>query len=142
MENTLLEIFELGYLALTKQKASKLLIINKMDIILRMFFTHLRLAQSTHCLKDAGYAELSEGALEIGRMIGNWIKEINPPASGQKTTPSTQLFNKRPFAPERAAGNSKTQNIKNSKAQKREDTAPRSSTERAGLLPLTSAPVA
>jgi len=142
MENTLLEIFELGYLALTKQKASKLLIINKMDIILRMFFTHLRLAQSTHCLKDAGYAELSEGALEIGRMIGNWIKEINPPASGQKTTPSTQLFNKRPFAPERAAGNSKTQKLKNSKAQKREDTAPRSSKELPGQILPTLAPVA
>lgn len=86
MENTLLEIFELGYLALTKQSASKLLIINKMDIILRMFFVHLRLASSTHCLNDAGYAELSEGALEIGRMIGNWIKEIQNP----KTAPITQ----------------------------------------------------
>lgn len=88
MENTLLEIFELGYLALTKQNSSKILIINKMDIILRMFFAHLRLAHNTHCLKDAGYAELSEGALEIGRMIGNWIKEINPPADKSKIVPS------------------------------------------------------
>jgi hypothetical protein len=84
MENTLLEIFELGYLALTKKNASKLLIINKMDIILKMFFMHLRLAHSTKCLNDAGYAELSEGALEIGRMIGNWIKEINSPADESK----------------------------------------------------------
>jgi hypothetical protein len=87
MENTLLEIFELGYLALTKQNVSKLLIINKIDIILKMFFMHLRLAQGTRCLSDAGYAELSEGALEIGRMIGNWIKEIKNP----KVAPDTQL---------------------------------------------------
>ena len=50
-----------------------------MDIILRMFFMHLRLARDTRCLNDAGYGELSEGALEVGRMIGNWIKEINNP---------------------------------------------------------------
>lgn len=81
MENTLLEIIELGYLALGKQKSSKLLIVNKMDIILRMFFMHLRLANKTNYLKDSGYANLSEGALEIGRMIGNWKKKL-------KTTPN------------------------------------------------------
>ncbi|MDO9230978.1 MAG: four helix bundle protein [bacterium] len=83
MENTLLEIIEFSYLALTKQNASKLLIINKVDITLRMFFMHLRLANGTRCLNDAGYAELSEGALEIGRMIGNWIKEIREAKTAQ-----------------------------------------------------------
>lgn len=87
MENTLFEIIEFSYLALTKQKASKLLIINKIDITLRMFFMHLRLANSTHYLNDAGYAELSEGALEIGRMIGNWTKET----SQTKTARNAQL---------------------------------------------------
>ena len=47
-----------------------------------------------------------------------------------------------PFAPERAAGNSKTQKLKNSKAQKREDTAPRLSKELPGQILLTPAPVA
>ncbi len=87
MENTLLEIFELGYLALTKQNASKLLIINKMDITLRMFFMHLRLAEGTRCLNDTGYAELSKGALEIGRMIGNWLKEIRNPKTAPDMRP-------------------------------------------------------
>ena len=83
MENTLLEIIELAYLALTKKSASRLLIVNKLDIILRMFFMHLRLAHKTHCLNDAGYAELSKIALEVGCMIGNWKKEL----AEKKTTP-------------------------------------------------------
>lgn len=79
MENTILEIIELSYLAISKQKNSKLLIINKVDIILKMFSMHLRLAHKIHCLNDAGYAELSEKHLEIGRMIGSWIKETTKP---------------------------------------------------------------
>ena len=77
IENTVLEIIELSYLALSKQKQSKLLILNKIDTMLKMLSMHLRLAHKTQCLNDAGFAELSEKRLEIGRMIGNWIKETN-----------------------------------------------------------------
>lgn len=87
MENTVLEITELAYLALTKQKNSKMLIINKMDILLKMSLLHLRLAHKTRCLNDAGYANLSEKHLEIGRMIGNWIKETAKPAQSEQTLP-------------------------------------------------------
>ncbi|TAK95178.1 four helix bundle protein [Patescibacteria group bacterium] len=74
LENTLLEIIELGYLALGKQGTSRLMIISKLDIKLRIFFTHLRLAHQTRCLNDAGYAELSQHSVELGKMIGHWIK--------------------------------------------------------------------
>jgi len=75
MENAVLEIIELGYLAQVKRGVSRLLILGKMDVKLRVFFAHLRLAHKTHCVSDAGYAELSRQALEIGRMIGGWIKQ-------------------------------------------------------------------
>ena len=77
IENTLLEIIELGYLAQAKRDTSRLLILGKMDVKLRIFFVHLRLAYQTKCLNDAGYAELSKRAVEIGRMIGGWIKSLN-----------------------------------------------------------------
>ena len=89
MENNILEITELAYLALSKQKNSKLLIINKIDILLKILSMHVRLAHKTHCLNDAGHAELSEKQLEIGRMIGNWIKELDE--NKMKTAQKAQL---------------------------------------------------
>lgn len=75
MENTALEIVELAYLAQAKRDRSRLLILGKMDVKLRIFFVHLRLAHKTRCVNDAGYAELSEKAIEIGKMLGGWIKQ-------------------------------------------------------------------
>ncbi|MFZ1654589.1 MAG: four helix bundle protein [Candidatus Moraniibacteriota bacterium] len=75
IENTILEIIELGYLAQAKRDTSRLLILGKMDVKLRVFFVHLRLAYQTKCLNDSGYAELSGKAVEIGKMIGGWIKQ-------------------------------------------------------------------
>lgn len=74
IENTVLEILELAYLARSKKGTSRLLILNKADIILKMLFVHLRLAYKTKCLNDAGYAELSEKCVEIGKMIGGWMR--------------------------------------------------------------------
>ena len=72
---SILEIIELSYLAGAKRGRSRLLILEKVDIKLRVHFTMLRLAWKTKCLSDAGYAEISERGIEIGRMVGGWIKK-------------------------------------------------------------------
>ena len=74
VETTVLDLLESLYLAQSKGGASRLLILNKADVQLKMLFAHLRLAHATRCLTDAGYAELSSACVEIGRMIGGWIK--------------------------------------------------------------------
>lgn len=73
MENIVLEIIELAYLALTKQYGSRLLILNKIDILLKVLQVNLRIASKTKCLTDGGFAELSARTVEIGRIIGGWI---------------------------------------------------------------------
>jgi hypothetical protein len=81
IENAILELIELLYLAQSKQDASRLLILNKADITLKMLTTHLRLAYKTESINDAGFASLSEQVVEIGSMIGGWIKYTKNPAS-------------------------------------------------------------
>jgi hypothetical protein len=79
IENTILEIIELLYLAQSKHGPSQLLILNKADVALKMLTTHLRLAYKTESINDAGFASLSEQTIEIGKMIGGWIKSTKNP---------------------------------------------------------------
>ncbi len=81
IEMTVLNLIETLYLAQSKQGASRLLILNKADITLKMLTTHLRLAYKTKSINDAGFASLSEQVVEIGKMIGGWIKSTKNPAS-------------------------------------------------------------
>ncbi len=81
IENTVLDLIELFYLAQSKQGQSRLLILNKADITLKMLTTHLRLAYKTESVTDAGFASLSEQVVEIGRMIGGWIRDTKNPAT-------------------------------------------------------------
>ncbi len=83
MEDAVLEIVELCYLAAAKRGTSRLLILEKADVKLRIFFVHLRLAHKTRCVNDAGYAEISLLGVEIDRMLGGWIKQT-------KTVPSPE----------------------------------------------------
>ena len=76
IEDASLEIIELIYLTAGKSNSSRLLILNKADIKLKILSVHLRLAYKTKCLNDAGFAEISEKTVEIGKMIGGWIKSI------------------------------------------------------------------
>ena len=75
IELTIIEIIEYLYLAHSKRGASRLLILNRVDVQLRVLFMHLRLAHSTQCLNDAGFAEISTMAVEIGKMLGGWMKQ-------------------------------------------------------------------
>lgn len=74
IENTVLDLMESLYLAQSKRGAPRFLILSKADIQLKMLLSHLRLAQTTHCLNDAGFAELATMSVEIGRMLGGWLK--------------------------------------------------------------------
>lgn len=76
IENIILEIIELTYLARTKKPSSSLLILNCADIKLKILTEHFRLAYKTKCLNDAGFAELSEIIIEIGKLLGTWIKRL------------------------------------------------------------------
>ena len=75
IELTIIEIIEYLYLAHSKRGNSRLLILNRVDVQLRVLFMHLRLAHSTRCLNDAGFAEISTMAVEIGKMLGGWMKQ-------------------------------------------------------------------
>lgn len=74
VETTVLDLLESLYLAQSKGGSSRLLILNKADVQLKILIAHLRLAHATRCLNDAGFAELSTACVEIGRMIGGWLK--------------------------------------------------------------------
>ena len=81
IENSILELVETLYLAQSKQGTSRLLILNKADITLKMLTMHLRLAYKTKSINDAGFASLSEQVVEIGKMVGGWLKHTKNPAS-------------------------------------------------------------
>jgi hypothetical protein len=74
IESAVIDLMESLYLAQSKQGPSRFLILNKADVQLKILTAHLRLAHATQCLNDAGFAELAEGTVEIGRMIGGWMK--------------------------------------------------------------------
>lgn len=74
-ENTVIEIIELTYLALSKSSPSRLLILNRVDIKLKLLTVHLRLAHKTRSLNDAGFAELAGQIVVLGKMLGGWIKQ-------------------------------------------------------------------
>jgi hypothetical protein len=45
-----------------------------MDVKLKVLASHLRVASKTRCITDAGFVDLSEKTIEIGKIIGGWIK--------------------------------------------------------------------
>lgn len=74
MEETALEILELALLARTKTGAGQLLILNKVDIKLKMLKLFIRLAAELKAMPTGTYAELEGRLLEIGRLLGGWLK--------------------------------------------------------------------
>ena len=74
IENKLLEIIELIILATTKTGLSQMLILNKADINLKVFRLFIRIANKTKSLPDTGFIEISEKTVEVGKMLGGWIK--------------------------------------------------------------------
>lgn len=75
IENLLLEIVEFTLLAYTKNGSGKLLVINKIDVVLRMFRLFVRMASEVGAMNANGYSTIEERALEIGSIIGGWLKK-------------------------------------------------------------------
>jgi len=73
-ENIILEILELLFLANSKQKASRLLILNKVDVKLKVLKTLIRLCFDVKAIDQKKYILLQERLQEIGKMLGGWIK--------------------------------------------------------------------
>lgn len=74
-ENLILEILELLFLANSKQKRSRILILNKIDIKLKILKVIIRLCFDVRAINQNKYIVLQEKILEIGRMLGGWIKD-------------------------------------------------------------------
>lgn len=74
IDQTLLEIIELiitaGYLPLEQ----KLPVLQKVSIKLDILKILLRLANETKCLDNNKYQQIISHILEIGKMLGGWIK--------------------------------------------------------------------
>lgn len=87
-ENLILEILELLFLANSKQKQSRLLILNKINVKLKILKILIRLCYDSRAINQNKYIILQEKILEIGRMLGGWIKETRetPEKSGARTS--------------------------------------------------------
>jgi hypothetical protein len=72
-----LEIIELALLAHSKQqKSSKALILNKIDVKLKLLKYLIRASLDTKATDEKKYIILEEHLQEIGRMLGGWIRSI------------------------------------------------------------------
>lgn len=74
MEDLALEMISLVMLARAKSGKSQLLILGKIDVLAKEFLILLRIADKTKSLPTTGYADLSERMIEIGKILGGWIK--------------------------------------------------------------------
>ncbi len=79
IEQRTLKILELVMLAREKTGASKLLILHKIDVELKLLKLFLRMSFDTWALPENKYIDVSERLLEIGRMLGGWINDTKDP---------------------------------------------------------------
>lgn len=66
-------------MAQTKANKSKLLILKKCDLKAKTVRLLVRMAYEIKAIDQRKYLLLEEKLLEIGRMIGGWLKQINTP---------------------------------------------------------------
>ena len=78
-----LEILELSLLAKTKIGTSRMLILNKIDIKLKILRLFVRVSYNNEILSQSRYISAEEKLLEIGRMLGGWIKKLNTNPANQ-----------------------------------------------------------
>lgn len=64
-------------LAREKNGPSKLLILKKADFRITMMKLFCRLAFDSRAMQEKHYIEAEESLLEIGRMLGGWIKQAH-----------------------------------------------------------------
>jgi len=54
-----------------------MLILNKIDLKLKTLKFFIRMSYEIKSLSQSRYIKLEERSLEIGRMLGGWIKKLN-----------------------------------------------------------------
>src|SRR3989344_8978926 len=74
-ENLTIEILELLFLANSKPKPSRLLILNKVDTKLKTLKMLIRLCGDLKIINQKRYFTLQNDLQEIGKMLGGWIKQ-------------------------------------------------------------------
>lgn len=74
LEKLILDLLETLFLAKSKFGASKMLLLNNADLKLKVIMLMIRLSSKVKAITDNKYLHLEGKALEIGRMLGGWIK--------------------------------------------------------------------
>ena len=74
IESNILELLELLLLAQTKEKSSRILILNKADLKIVTIKLFVRMSYEIKAIDQNKYIKLEEKILEIGKMTGGWIK--------------------------------------------------------------------
>jgi hypothetical protein len=75
-EKIVLEILELLFLANSKQSQEKLVLLNQVDVKLKILKTLIRLCFDIKAIDQKKYLLLQERLQEIGKMLGGWLKSI------------------------------------------------------------------
>ena len=60
-----------------------MLILNKIDIKLKILRLFVRVSYNNEILSQSRYISAEEKLLEIGRMLGGWIKKLNTKPANQ-----------------------------------------------------------
>lgn len=76
IDQTILEIIELIIIAGYSTHEQKLPILQKVSIKLDLVKILLRLANETKCMDNNKYQQIISHILEIGKMLGGWIKSV------------------------------------------------------------------
>lgn len=76
LEQNTLELLELFVLAESKDGQSKLLILKKGDVNIKILKLLIRMAYELKALPEYKYLESEQRLLEIGRRLGGWIKLV------------------------------------------------------------------
>ncbi len=71
----MLEFVELVLLAKSKTGLSQILLLNKSDIKLQTIKLVVRLSYEAKALPTSAYSKIEEQLLELGRLIGGWLKQ-------------------------------------------------------------------
>lgn len=72
----MLDLIELILLAKSKAGQSQLLILNKVDLKLQTIKLMVRIAYEGKAIPTGTYAKDEEQLIEIGCIIGGWLKQI------------------------------------------------------------------
>jgi len=77
IEKLIIDLLELFFLALNEYGEEKNIILNKSDIKLKTIKLMIRLAYEIKTISQDEYILLEKKVLEIGKMLGGWIKSEN-----------------------------------------------------------------